>query len=407
VTWSTNDTDRTATNLQKIPTATYIHLKSSQLPSQHKLIGLSISGRRLAIMDRFKNLTFSQPQITTQTGAMTTYLSNMLTTATSKANNLRRTLIASEADGDTEDDSHIARVLRAYYTEKGRSFPQWLPPDPKTPNPPPAQMVSSSGATQAQPYGQPAQAGSRWGRGGGLSDLWDGPKAQQQQEDTNSLRPRPGMARANVAHSLSEPTASGGRRGRFGNSLEEPAQARPLPSQRAGSYQTQFSQSATSMRPLASDTSPPPSAGSGSTAQERLKQRLWGGARAGSPTPGSSNLGTTAPNSSPVNNRNPYDIPDGRSGSSSASRLNDDRGYGDNGISRFGDGSSANNNTSVSANSPWSGSDDPYAPSGGAYSGGGGYGGGPYASGNSGLPSGPRGPRQGGVGLPMGPRPKR
>jgi len=221
-------------------------------------------------MDRFKNLTFSQPQFATQTGAMTSYLSNILTTATSKANNLRRALISSEADGDTEDDSHIAQVLRAYYTEKGRSFPEWLPPDPKAPTPPPAQMVSSSGATQMQPYGQPAQAGTRWGRGGGLSDLWDGPKAQQQQEETNSLRPRPGMARANVPHTSSEPAVSGGRRGRFGNSLDEPAQARPLPSQRAGSYQTQFSQSAMATRPLASDISPQPSAGSGSTAQERL-----------------------------------------------------------------------------------------------------------------------------------------
>ena len=358
-------------------------------------------------MDRFKNLSFSQPQFATQTGAMTSYLTNILTTATSKANNLRRALISSEADGDTEDDSHIARVLRAYYTEKGRSFPEWLPPDPKTPTPPPTQMVSSSGANQAQPYGQPSQAGSRWGRGGGLSDLWDGPKAQQQ-EDTNSLRPRPGVARANISYSSSESAASGGRRVRFGNPSEEPAQARPLPSQRAGSYQTQFSQSATTMRPLASDIGPPPSTGGNSTAQERLKQRLWGGARAGSPTagspaPGSSNLSSTSQNSSPVNNRNPYDIPEGRFGSSSASRLSDDRGYGDDGVSRFGGGSNANNKTSVSANSPWSNNDDPYAPSGGAYSGGGGYGGGPYASGASG----PRGPRQGGVGLPMGPRPKR
>ena len=358
-------------------------------------------------MDRFKNLTFSQPQFTTQTGAMTSYLSNILTTATSKANNLRRALISSEADGDTEDDSHIARALRAYYTEKGRSFPEWLPPDPKVPVPPPAQMVSSSGAGQAQPYGQPAQAGSRWGRGGGLSDLWDGPKAQQQQEDTNSLRPRPGFARANVSYSSSESADSGGRRGRFGNSPEEPAQARPLPSQRAGSYQTQFSQSATTLRPSVSDGSPPPSGGSGNTAQERLKQRLWGGARAGSPTPGSSNLSSTSQSSSPVNSRNPYDAPEGRFGSSSNSRLNDDRGYGGGGGARFGRGEGADSKPSTSANSPWSNSDDPYAPSGGAYSGGGGYGGGPYASKGPGLPSAPKAPRQGGVGLPMGPRPKR
>src|SRR5262249_50388170 len=158
-------------------------------------------------------------------------------------------------------------------------------------------------------------------------------------------------------------------------------------------------QSATSRRPLASDITPQPSSGSGSTAQERLKQRLWGGAKAGSPTPSSSNLSSTSQNSSPVNTRNPYETPESRFGSS---RLNDDRGYDDDGVTRFGGGS-----TSVSANSPWSSGNDPYAPSEGAYSGGGGYGGGPYASGASGLPPGPRGSRQGGVGLPMGPRPKR
>jgi len=358
-------------------------------------------------MDRFNNLTFSRPQMPQmpqmpQTSAMTSYLSNILTTATSKANNLRRALISSEADGDTEDDSHIARVLRAYYNEKGRSRPEWLPPDPKAPTPAPAQMVSSSGAQQS-PYGQVPSAASRWGRGSGLSDLWDnGPK--QQQEDPSSLRARPGLARANVS-------SSGSVGSRFGNSSEEPATARPLPSQRAGSYQTQFSQSATTLRPTPTDSSPPPSAGSGSTAQERLKQRLWG-ARSNSPTPSASSMSSPPPNATPASGRNPYAEPESRY--SSSSRPSDDRGYGSGGGAaaatatggRYGGGSSSSNRPYVSANAPWAGNEDPYAPSGGAYASGG-YGGGPYASGGGGLPSGPRGPRQGGVGLPSGPRPQR
>lgn len=360
---------------------------------------------RIATMDRFKNLTFSQAQMP-QTSAMTSYLSNILTTATSKANNLRRALISSEADGDTEDDSHIARVLRAYYTEKGRMFPEWLPPDPKAPPPPPpTQMISSSGAQMSGygGYGQPQPAASRWGRGGGLSDLWDSGSKAQQQEDTTTLRARPGFARANVSN-YSDSTGSRAS-GRLGNSLEEPAQARPLPSQRAGSYQTQFSQSATTLRPSA-DTSPPPSSGGGSTAQERLKQRLWG-ARSNSPTPTSSNASSLSQSTSPAPARNPYAEPESRY--SAPVRANDDGGYGSGGGGgRFGGGAGAASKPFVSANAPWSGNDDPYAPpSGGGYSGGGGYGGGPYARSGGGLPSGPRAPRQGGVGLPSGPRPQR
>jgi hypothetical protein len=57
--------------------------------------------------------------------AMSAYLNSLLTNTTSRYNNLRQKLLDSDADGDTEDDSHISRVLRAYYTEKGRPFPQW------------------------------------------------------------------------------------------------------------------------------------------------------------------------------------------------------------------------------------------------------------------------------------------
>ena len=92
--------------------------------------------------------------ITTQdSSTMSGYLSSLLTSSTEKYNTLRRTL-QSEADGDTEDDSHISRALRNYYTDAGRGLPPWLPPDPKK-------------ASQTQvSYGQQGQYGHQQGQSG-------------------------------------------------------------------------------------------------------------------------------------------------------------------------------------------------------------------------------------------------
>ncbi|KAK4550832.1 hypothetical protein LTR36_000412 [Oleoguttula mirabilis] len=208
---------------------------------------------------------------------MSSYLSNLLTQTTSRYNTLRRTLLSNEDDGDTEDDSHISRVLRAYYTEKGRPFPPWLPPDP-----------NDRRAITPQPYAQPQQQGGQYfanvgqggrsqhsgvqaqhqaGNRGSLSDLWD-PAPAAQPSSNGPTQPQSLRAgRRPVAPA--QPSS---------NTLAPP-QARPLPSQRAGSYQSVQSQhnSRPSMEP-----SPPSSSGGGSTAQERLKARLWGGARGGS-----------------------------------------------------------------------------------------------------------------------------
>ena len=205
---------------------------------------------------------------------MSGYLSNLLTNTTSRYNSLRRNLLSDEADGDTEDDSHVSRVLRAYYTEKGRSLPQWLPPDSrKAQQAIPAQSSyqsiwqSSTAPTQPSPNMNSGNRGS-----GGLSDLWDNAPRNTSPQPT-SLRRQPGQ-RPPGGHQ--QPQQS-----------YEPVQARPLPSQRAGSYQTQRQQYA--------DPSPPPSSGSttsgGGTAQERLKARLYGSARAGSPSFNSSSGG--------------------------------------------------------------------------------------------------------------------
>lgn len=289
---------------------------------------------------------------------MSSYLNNLLTNTTSRYNNLRRQLLSDEADGDTEDDSHISRVLRAYYTEKGRPFPQWLPPDPKTPQPAPAQFVSSSGRQQ----GQQAPIG----RGGGLSDLWDNPAPQQQSQEPLSLRrtaggrgsgSRPLQGRAGMGHSLTP---------------EPQIQGRPLPSQRAGSYQ-----STSGARPQA-EPSPPPSAGAGTSAQDRLKARLWGG-RSGSPAPRESNDSSA---SAPSSGR--YDRPSQQGG---RPPYQDERSnsYGS---SSGGTGRQQGGQYGMSANSPWTGNDDPYAPQGGR------PGGAPQQrnqqGGRVGLPSGPR-----------------
>ncbi|KAJ4347591.1 hypothetical protein N0V95_005285 [Ascochyta clinopodiicola] len=277
---------------------------------------------------------------------MSSYLNNLLTNTTSRYTNLRRQLLSDENDGDTEEDSHISRVLRAYYTEKGRPFPQWLPPDPRAPQAQPAQQfVSSAGRQQ----GQAAPMGRG---GGGLSDLWDNPAPQQPAQEPLSLR-RGAGARGGGARPL---------QGRMGSSLtpEPQTQGRPLPSQRAGSYQS-------GGRPSA-DPSPPPSAGSGSgiTAQERLKQRLWGSGRSTSPAQSTSSIGSGPPARSSYERPAPGGRPP----------YPDERSYSA--------GSSGGGGGRQQASS---GDYDPYAASN--------YGGGapqraPPGGGRVGLPSGPR-----------------
>ncbi|OAL55478.1 hypothetical protein IQ07DRAFT_168698 [Pyrenochaeta sp. DS3sAY3a] len=290
---------------------------------------------------------------------MSSYLNNLLTNTTSRYNNLRRQLLSDEVDGDTEDDSHLSRVLRAYYTEKGRPFPQWLPPDPKAPQPAPAQFASSMGRQQGQ--------APPMGRGGGLSDLWDSPQPQQPPQEPLSLRRTAGGRGA------------GGRPqpGRQGNSMtpEPQTQGRPLPSQRAGSYQ-----STSGGRPQA-EASPPPSAGSGTSAQDRLKARLWGSGRSSSPAQSTSSQEYSNP--APSSMRNQYERP------AAGGRLPypDDRNnsYGSNSSGSGRQQQQQQSSYGMSANSPWSGNDDPYAPQGG------------------GAPP-QRGPQGGRVGLPSGPR---
>ncbi|TKA83092.1 hypothetical protein B0A55_00914 [Friedmanniomyces simplex] len=269
---------------------------------------------------------------------MSSYLSNLLTSTTSRYNTLRRTLLPTEDDGDTEDDSHLSRVLRAYYTEKARPYPPWLPPDPNdrraaaglTPQPYGQPGGSSSGGYFASAGGRSRQylaaqnAGGAGGQRGSLSDLWDAPAAHP----PSPLQPQSLRAGRRVQQ---QPTSS------LAPPTTAQAQARPLPSQRAGSYQTVQAQSHShslsnsysqqQQRPgpgqgQGSEQSPPSSSGGGGgggggTAQDRLKARLWGGNRSGSFV-GSVGGGGSSPGLSAVGAGNPYEQATGVSASANA-----------------------------------------------------------------------------------------
>lgn len=199
---------------------------------------------------------------------MSTWYSNILTTTTSRISNLQRTLLSSDADGDTEDDTHVCRVLRNYYTEKGRPFPPWLPPDPKAPTPVApvfagqSQVGSRYGAMQGGAAGQQS--------GNALSSLWDN-GGNQGGPATGPASLRSGRTAGITGGASRNPFAAAGQQGGGGAA----AQARPLPNP-GGSYESAGSYGR-------EGPSPPPGS-SGGSAQERLRQKLWGGGgRTGSP----------------------------------------------------------------------------------------------------------------------------
>ncbi|KAE8151227.1 MFS sugar transporter [Aspergillus avenaceus] len=199
---------------------------------------------------------------------------------------LRRAItLGDEADDpEHEDCSHISNVLRAYYTEKGRPFPNWLPPDPKAPTPSPARTLATT-QIQAGAHGSAPATSYGRGSGGGLSDLWgDSGSPQAPSSQTASLRRGRGTPGGSTGAPLAATNSAPP-----GSIATPPSQSpappslhpgggRPLPSQRAGSYQ---SMSGTGSQGLERATS----------AQERLRARLHGGR---SPSPGQN------PNSRPA-----------------------------------------------------------------------------------------------------------
>ena len=167
---------------------------------------------------------------------MPSYFSDLLTTTTSRVATLRANLLTNENDGDTQDDTHLCRVLRAYYTEKGRQFPAWLPPDPKLPPPVAVQPVLYTPGVGSS-YGNLNQTPG----GTALSSLWDSQPqsasapissaSQVQSSRGPSPGPRPTpAARPNPFTRQQQQQRS--------NSPQSQGLARPLPSQREGSYQS-------------------------------------------------------------------------------------------------------------------------------------------------------------------------
>lgn len=286
---------------------------------------------------------------------MSSYLSSILTTTTSRYNSIRRTILSDETDGDTEDDTHISRVLRAYYVEKGRPFPPWLPPDPRAPQRPPLTHFTSTAGRPGQ--GQSSLAA---GRGGGLSDLWDAPGQSAAQQEPLSLR----RAGPGVGHARPSLAMAGGpfaeRQGSDGALLDvyaargvRGAARQPYPTQRADSYQSSLT--GTRQPSGGSSASPPrpplpPSAASsasGISAQQRLKARLLGGsARSPSPTQTSSISSPPPPQATPTLGQQQADYYDGRShnrygtsGSQSTQSSGQSNGGGNTGYAAAGQGS--------------------------------------------------------------------
>ncbi|KAK3365933.1 Sec1-binding region of Mso1-domain-containing protein [Lasiosphaeria ovina] len=287
---------------------------------------------------------------------MASWYKGLISNASTNISKLQRTYFGGESDGDTEDDTHVCRVLRNYYTEKGQPFPGWLPPDPKAP--PPQQPI------YAQQPGQ--QIGSRYGGlsapvggGGSLSSLWD---------NNNNANSRPGPG--GLLARSPDPRNPFASRGGGGSERDD--------YQRSASYQQRS--------PAASyGEGPTPPAGSTSSAQEKLKQRLWGAARSASASPAGS--GPFQPpvqqqQQTPQSGGGRWGGNSGGGGGDYEDRFAPAGAYG-------GQGGASEQPPVMSANAPWSSSGEQD------------YRGGAASAGRRvGLPS---GPRRGG-GLPSNPR---
>ncbi|KAL2828204.1 hypothetical protein BDW59DRAFT_51547 [Aspergillus cavernicola] len=183
-------------------------------------------------------------------------ISNLGTRLTS----LRRAITSGDEadDPDHEDSSHISNVLRAHYIEKGRPFPQWLPPDPKERPSVPSRTIATSNASPSSSMSS--------ARGGGLGDLWGDSGGAAPPSQTASLRRGRGHAGSNQSIPSQNPSTHSPS---TSTSSLHPAGARPAPG-RAASSQSVTSASSSPLERAAS-------------AQERLRARLHGGR---SPSPG-------------------------------------------------------------------------------------------------------------------------
>ncbi|MCJ1259207.1 hypothetical protein MMC24_007043 [Lignoscripta atroalba] len=382
---------------------------------------------------------------------MSSYLTSLLTQTSTHYTSLRRLLPSSsseEADNNLTDtsDSHVSRVLRAYYIEKGRPFPAWLGPDPREKEKSPTTALSSSGFVGSMRAGglgggstgtTNLQRGNNGpsASGGGLGDLFaDSPQAQTSEPESLSLRHRP-LASSIQSRSSNRSAVGGGairspgvQQTNSSDSLpqQQANNARLLPSQRAGSYQVRqlSGGGGGGSGPNSSSPSPLPGmVGREASVQERLKARLGGGgSRGASPilgvssntntstsTPLASSTSTSTSSTNPSASMSSYGATDPRHGNpyNHRSTPSNDRNpyapptntYSTNNSLGAGNPTAATK-PYISSSSPWVSGDDSYA-------GGGGTQGGDYGGGNgngNGNPEKRRGLLGGRIGLPSGPK---
>lgn len=350
-------------------------------------------------------------------------MSSYLTSLTTHYSSLRRLLptsLSEDADlhVNSEQDSHVSRVLRAYYTEKGRPFPAWLGPDPnaasKAPVPALAMSSSSPGPGSLR-SGRGASGQSGGGGRGGLGDLFaDSPgQGNNNSAESLSLRQRrpnlrsPGF-KGGSSDSIPYPqrvAQSQSSQSPYSSSQNTPgprANIRPLPSQREGSYQTRAGMGA-----APSTTSVQSTSSTGSSVQERLKARLGGGSRGTSPVfnnsntpPPPSSSGSGGKEYDPYSSSN-YNLNVGGSSfnpyedsGSSGSRKNPYASASDEGRQAY---ASSSTNKAGNSRAPYMAASSPWVEDGNG--GGGGGASSDYSGGSSSFLSGRRGP-----GLPSSPR---
>jgi hypothetical protein len=328
----------------------------------------------------------------------------------------------SDLHVNSENDSHVSRVLRAYYTEKGRPFPAWLGPDPNAASKAPIPLLANVRNSTDAGSLRASRGAAGIGGGGGLGDLF-GDGNNREAESLSLRQRRPGMrtpaftggssdsipypqkvAPPAVSHNSYSSTSSAGRTASGSSNLN----VRPLPSQREGSYQSRLGTAASSTSSLPS-TASTASIGKESSVQERLKARLGGGNRNASPVYGNSS--TPPP---PTTNRSreqeydPYNVSNYKPSTGGSFNPYEETGNSGSRQNPYGVSKNDRNpyagttqNTSdsskapyTSATSPWVTGDDPY--SGSSYGVGG--------SSHTGSSQSSYAPNRRGPGLPNSPR---
>ena len=159
--------------------------------------------------------------------------SSFLSSTSSRYSPFRRTLLSSSSEDDSSIDdpgnSHVSRVLRAYYTEKGRPFPNWLGHDSSAVATTQQPQRSFVGSAPSSLRGQNSNITGARSTGGALGEHWaDMPAGEKPQDD------QPGSLRRGLGQRPGMPGSESGAQQHQNSQRGEPMTVRQLPSQRAG-----------------------------------------------------------------------------------------------------------------------------------------------------------------------------